>query len=70
MTSPCVMAAMIRSVPRRHQGQRAAGGIPAQAFPLVAPMGGDLGVGVQGKALHARTAGPRAPWRLALGAKA
>jgi hypothetical protein len=35
------------------QGHRAAGGIADQAFQLVAPRGGDLGIGVERKALHA-----------------
>jgi len=70
MTSPCVMAATIRSTPLGHQGHRAAGGIADQALQLVAPMGGDLGVGVERKALHAGTAGTGKRGRLALGAKA
>jgi hypothetical protein len=52
------------------QGHRAAGSIADQAFQLVAPMGGDLGVGVERKALHAGTAGTSKRKRLALGAKA
>ena len=32
-------------------------GIPNQALQLIAPMGRDLGIGMQGKALHAGTAG-------------
>jgi hypothetical protein len=35
------------------QGHRAAGGIPDQALQLVAPMGRDLGVGVEGKPVDA-----------------
>src|SRR5262245_29163205 len=34
-------------------------GIPNQALQLSAPMGRDLGISVQGKALHAGTAGSR-----------
>jgi hypothetical protein len=52
------------------QGHRAAGGIPEQAFQLVAPMRGDLGVGVERNALHTGTAGTGEPRRLALRAKA
>ena len=52
------------------QGHGAAGGIPDQALQLVAPMGGDLGVGVERKALDAGTAGTGERGRLALGAKA
>jgi hypothetical protein len=37
---------------------------------MIAPMGGDLGVGVERKALHAGTAGTGKRGRLALGAKA
>src|SRR5262249_55272381 len=33
-----------------------AGGIAEQALPLIAPMGRDLGIGMQGNALHAGTA--------------
>src|SRR5262245_23108114 len=52
------------------QGYGTTSGIAEQALQLVAPMGGDLGVGVQGKALDAGTAGPRQRGHLALGAKA
>jgi hypothetical protein len=38
------------------QRYRAAGGITDQALHLVAPMGGDMGVGVERKAPHAGTA--------------
>ena len=39
------------------RGHLAAGGIPDQAFQLIAPMRGDLSVGVERKALHTGTAG-------------
>jgi hypothetical protein len=39
------------------QGHRAAGGTPEQAFQLIAPMRGDLSVGMERKALHTGTAG-------------
>ena len=52
------------------QGHRAAGGIPDQALQLVAPMGRDLGVGVEGKPVDASTAGTGECWCLARVAKA
>ena len=52
------------------QGYGTASGKAEQALQLVEPMGGDLGVGVQGKALDAGTAGTRQRGRLTLGAKA
>ena len=62
-----IAVGVLRQALQRH---RAAGGIADQALQLVAPMGGDLGVGMQGKALHARTAGTRECGLLALIAKA
>ena len=47
-----------------------AGRITEQTFQLIPPVRGDLGIGVQRKALHAGTAGTGERWRLALGAKA
>jgi hypothetical protein len=47
-----------------------ANGIAGQALQLIAPMGGDLGVGVERKALHAGTAGTGKHGRLALSTKA
>jgi hypothetical protein len=52
------------------QGHRAASGIPEQALQLVAPMGGDLGVGVAGKPVDAGTAGTGECWCRARVAKA
>jgi hypothetical protein len=52
------------------QRHRAAGGLADQAFQLIAPVRRDLGVGMQGKPLHAGTAGTRERGRLALAAKA
>ena len=52
------------------QGHGTTGRIADQALQLVAPMGRDLGVGVQGKALHAGTAGTGQRGRLTLVAKA
>ena len=52
------------------QGHGTASGIPDQALQLVAPMGGDLGVGVERKALYASTAGTGQRRRLACVAKA
>jgi len=52
------------------QGYRAVGSIANQAFQLVPPMGGDLGVGVQGKPVDAGTAGTGERWYLARVAKA
>ena len=47
-----------------------AGRIPDEPLQLIPPMGGDLGVGVQRKAMDAGTAGTGERGRLALGAKA
>jgi hypothetical protein len=44
-------------------------GIPHQALQLIAPMGWDLGISVQGKALHAGTAGTGERGHLAVHAK-
>ena len=52
------------------QGHRAAGSIPDQAFQLIAPMRGDLSVGMERKALHTGTAGAGQRGRLAIHAKA
>ena len=52
---------------RRHG---TAGRITDEPLQLIPPMGRDLGVGMQGKALHAGTAGTRERGRLAFGAKA
>src|SRR5262245_59829135 len=52
----------------RH-GHGPARGIPDQALQLVTPMSWDLGIGVQGKALHAGTAGIGERGRLAVHAK-
>ena len=52
------------------QGHRAASRLPEKAFQLVPPVRRDLGVGVERKALHTGTAGPRERGRLALAAKA
>jgi hypothetical protein len=52
------------------QGHGTASRIPEQALQLVAPMGGDLGVGVERKAVDAGTACPGERGRLALSAKA
>ncbi len=41
------------------QGHGTAGGITDQAFQLIAPVRGGLSVGVQGKPMHAGTAGTR-----------
>lgn len=51
------------------EGHHAAGGMPDQTLQLIAPVHGNLGVGVQGKAPHAGTAGTGQRWRLAFNAK-
>ena len=45
-------------------------GVLCQALQLVAPMGGDMGIGVERKVLHAGTAGTGERWCLASVAKA
>jgi hypothetical protein len=57
-------------VPQTLQGHGTASGIAEQALQLIAPMGGDLGVGVERKTWHAGTAGIGKRGRLILGAKA
>jgi hypothetical protein len=52
------------------QGHGTTGCIADQALQLIPPMGGDLGIGVQGKALDAGTAGTGQCGRLAVHAKA
>ena len=52
---------------QRHGTSR---GIADQALQLIAPMGGDLGVGVQGEPVDAGTEGAAQERALALGAKA
>ncbi len=52
------------------QGHGATGRIADQALQLIPPIGGDVGGGMQGKALHAGTAGTGQCGRLALAAKA
>ena len=52
------------------QGHGTASGIADEPLQLIAPVRGDLGVGVQGKALDAGTAGTGTRRSLALGAKA
>jgi hypothetical protein len=52
------------------QGHRATSSIAEQVLQLIPPVRGDLGVGMQGKALHAGTAGTAQYGRLAHMAKA
>jgi hypothetical protein len=52
------------------QGHGTTSGIPDQALQLVAPMGRDLGVGVERKAVDTGTAGTGERWCLARVAKA
>jgi hypothetical protein len=51
------------------QGHGTVGGITEQAFPLIAPVRRDLGIGVQGEPMHAGTVGTRQRGVLTLMAK-
>jgi hypothetical protein len=52
------------------QGYRTSGGVADEALELIATMGGDVSVGVQGKAVYAGTTRTAQGGVLAFGAKA